>query len=74
MHQVGSQGDLFAAIQEAGTERRDRLLATVDTVNRDMRRGTLRFAAEGIGQPWRMKRERVTPDYTTSWSQLPLVG
>lgn len=68
------QGELFGP--DAGTDdaRRGRLLATLDTVNRQMGRGTLRFGAEGTRQPWRMKRDRVTPGYTTRWGELPVAG
>ncbi|TNF52133.1 MAG: DUF4113 domain-containing protein [Gammaproteobacteria bacterium] len=38
------------------------------------RRGTLRCLAEGLVQPWRMRRERKTPGYTTDWRELPVVG
>ncbi len=34
---------------------------------------TLHSAAEGVQQGWRMKREKVSPGYTTHWDQLPLV-
>lgn len=64
------QGDLFAA---QAPDARSRLLALVDETNRAMGRGTLRFAAEGIAQPWKMKRERVTPAYTSDWGALPEV-
>ena len=29
--------------------------------------------AEGIKRPWTMKREMLTPSYTTHWNQLPEV-
>jgi DNA polymerase V len=66
------QGELFALAGDVDTPRRDRLLAMLDTVNQQLGRGTLRFAAEGAIQPWRMKRDRVTPGYTTRWASLPL--
>jgi len=68
------QGDLFAAEAESGSARRDRLLQTLDSVNQQMGRGTLRFAAEGVFHPWKMRRDRVTPGYTTDWGQLPRAG
>lgn len=36
-------------------------------------RGTLRSAAEGVHTPWTMKRERVSPAYTTDWKAVPVV-
>ncbi len=64
------QGDLFAPPE---TATRSRLLALVDAANRGLGQGTLRFAAEGIGQPWKMRRERMTPAYTSDWGELPEV-
>jgi DNA polymerase V len=66
------QGELFAP-QDA-TDTRARLLAVLDAMNRRLGRGTLRFAAEGVEQPWRMRRERVTPSYTSDWDELPRVN
>jgi DNA polymerase V len=45
----------------------------VDEANRTMGRGTLRFAAKGISQPWKMKRGRMTLAYTSDWGELPEV-
>lgn len=65
-----SQGDLF--FQEAqAPERRNRLMATMDAVNSEMGKGTLRLAAEGVGQTWKMRRGNLTPSYTTEWDTLP---
>ncbi len=42
----------------------------VDSVNRRWGSGTLRYAASGIEQKWSMKRELLTPRYTTCWKEL----
>ena len=54
-------------------EREQRLMATLDAVNARFGRGTLRPAATGLdaGQPWRMRSENRSPDYTTCWADLP---
>jgi DNA polymerase V len=31
-----------------------------------------RSAAEGIRKTWQMKRERMSPGYTTDWKQVPV--
>ncbi|HBT2488814.1 TPA: DUF4113 domain-containing protein [Klebsiella aerogenes] len=36
-------------------------------------RGTLYFAGQGIQAPWQMKREMLSPSYTTCFSDLPVV-
>lgn len=64
------QGELFAAMPEVHSDRRDRLMSTLDEVNREMGKGTLRFLAEGAAKPWKMRRENLTPSYTTDWGAL----
>jgi DNA polymerase V len=67
-------GDLFAPTTAGTTERRQQLLSVLDGINQRWGRGTLRFLAEGLHQPWRMRRERMTPGYTTDWQGLPVAG
>ena len=69
-------GDLFAPVAPAGAARLARLLEVLDGVNGRWGRGTLRYLAEGGagGQPWRLRRERLSPAYTTRWEELPGVG
>lgn len=50
----------------------DRLMAVMDRVNATWGRGTLRSAATGITKAWAMRRERMSPQYTTHWEQLPM--
>ncbi len=51
-----------------------RLMLTLDRVNREFGRSTLRLAAEGVSQPWQMRRSRRSPRYTTRWSELVEAG
>ncbi|ARJ43931.1 DNA polymerase V subunit UmuC [Pantoea alhagi] len=48
------------------------LMRVVDSLNHT-RRGTLWFAGQGIQKPWQMKREMLSPAYTTRFSDLPHV-
>ena len=51
--------------------RRRKLMALVDRINRLEGRGTLRFAAQGATDAkWHMKRERLSPAWTTDSRQL----
>jgi DNA polymerase V len=50
-----------------------RLMQAMDRINAIWGRGTLRSAAEGIQKNWKMKRERMSPYYTTNWAQVPVV-
>ena len=65
-------GDLFAATRIEATERRERLMAVMDGINTRWGRGTVRYLAEGLAQPWQMRRGRMTPRYTTCWDELPV--
>ncbi len=50
---------------------RARLMAVMDKVNRGAGRGTLQLAAGGVHNLWAMRREHVSPAYTTRWDELP---
>ena len=63
------QGDLFSTARD-----NTRLMQVMDRINGLWGRGTLRSAAEGVHREWRMKRERMSPGYTTCWTELPLAS
>lgn len=65
-----AQVSLFADLED---DRGQRLMATLDVINQRWGRGTLRSAAEGMEKPWQMKRQRLSPSYTTDWDGLPMV-
>jgi len=65
-------GDLFARLGPETAARRERLMAVMDGINHRWGRGTMRYLAEGLAQPWQMKRQRMTPRYTTCWAELPV--
>ncbi|NIA19051.1 MAG: DUF4113 domain-containing protein [Xanthomonadaceae bacterium] len=53
--------------------REERLMSAVDGINNRLGNGIVRFAAEGLKQPWRLKAANLTPAYTTRWSDIPVV-
>lgn len=61
-----AQRNLFSTARD-----NTRLMQVMDRINAVWGRGTLRSAAEGIEKSWKMKRERVSPGYTTCWGQVP---
>ena len=63
------QGNLFAGHRENPA-----LMQVMDRINQQWGRGTLKLAAEGVGQAWKMRRERMSPAYTTNWKELPRVN
>ncbi|MDR0466436.1 MAG: Y-family DNA polymerase [Deltaproteobacteria bacterium] len=69
----GSLLDIAAPDERKGRDAK--LMAALDAVNKRLGRGTVRFGAEGAPDaPWRMKQARRSPQYTSAWEDLPLVG
>lgn len=65
------QGDLFAEQQQ--DPRREDLIKVVDRINQG-RLGKVYFAARGRDmKEWTMKREQLSPRYTTSINEIPTV-
>lgn len=52
-------------------ERRNsqQLMSTLDKINRQGK-SKLFFAGQGISKPWLMKREHLSPAYTTNWNDI----
>jgi DNA polymerase V len=67
------QFSLFDAQGGAADTRSEKLMGTLDGINRRYGRGALRLAAEGVEKTWQMRRGNLSPGYTTSWEGLPLV-
>ncbi|MGK9173406.1 Y-family DNA polymerase [Yokenella regensburgei] len=51
----------------------DALMTMIDQLNAKGGKGTLYFAGQGIQQQWQMKREMLSPRYTTRFSDLLVV-
>ena len=65
------QTALFSSAHD--TPESARLMQTLDRINARWGRGTMRLAAEGFDHSWQMKREHLSPCYTTEWNDLPHV-
>ena len=65
------QGNLFLPHYDSAQQQR--LMKTVDRLNNRLGKDTLFWAASGIKKSWATKREKVSPRYTTCWSELPIV-
>ena len=74
-------GVMLGNLSQAGVQqftlfekRKDRpaLMQAMDRINTVWGRGTLKLGAEGVNQEWRMKREKMSPRYTTCWDELPV--
>lgn len=63
------QADLFFAGRNS-----DALMMVMDRINSTWGRGTVKSAAEGVTKAWCMKRERMSPRWTTNWAEIPVVA
>lgn len=63
------QPDLFAPPVR---ERDRRVIKALDDINRNLGRGTIRYGWPGAGPGWRMRQRRLSPGYTTRWTDLPV--
>ncbi len=59
--------DLFASMQSAGSQK---VMAVLDAINTRWGRGTLRPGGVPVSPYWGMKRELLSPSYTTRVDQL----
>ncbi len=67
------QFDLFNQPSAASLQHKDQLMALLDQINHRFGRHTLKLAAEGFHSSWQMRSDRLSPRYTTQWSDLPKV-
>lgn len=61
------QGDFWTA---PDTPRRKALMKALDTLNADHGRATVRFAATGLKQGWKLRCEQRSARYTTEWAEI----
>jgi len=61
------QRDLWTA---PDPPRRKKLMASIDKLNAEHGRGTVRFAASGMAQEWKLRCEQRSQRFTTAWSEL----
>lgn len=65
---AGAQTDLFS--QSPAIPKSNKLMATMDSINRKMGKESVKLASEGFKRPWKMRQENKSPSYTTNWQQL----
>ena len=50
--------------------KRDNLNSAVDLINQIIGRNTVHIGSQGISRKWQLKREKLSPCYTTKWNDL----
>jgi len=67
------QTSLFDSLSSEKRETLQRLMQTMDQINRKHGTGTLTFAATGLERPWLIKAEHRSSRHTTCWDELVIV-
>ncbi|HLO62718.1 MAG TPA: DUF4113 domain-containing protein, partial [Azonexus sp.] len=70
---ANQQFSLFVPAGVANS-RNERLMATMDAINGRYGRGSLKLASEGVAKTWQMRRENLSPRYTTEWAGIAKVS
>ena len=55
------------------TTQKQKLMECLDSINEKYGMGSVQIASAGIVKPWQMRREIKSPNYTTCWSEIPIV-
>jgi DNA polymerase V len=73
LHPKGiQQACLFEDTQQDA--RASQRMQVIDAINQKMGRDTITLAASDIQKRWAMRRDKVSPNYTTSWDEIPRVS
>lgn len=67
-----TQFDLFGETSPT-TFGNSKLMSVIDQINQQHRKNSIFFAIKGTNQDWSMKRNLLSPAYTTNWSELVVV-
>ena len=62
-----TQFNLFTKINHS---RDKKLMEAFDKINNSWGSQTIRSAASGFNKPWAMKRNSISPMYTTDWKDI----
>jgi DNA polymerase V len=61
------QGSLFDNVDR---DKHHEVMAAIDRINQKYGRDTLKIAAQGSGRKWKLRQEKLSPSYTTRWSDI----
>ncbi|HBX49463.1 MAG: SOS mutagenesis and repair protein UmuC [Bacteroidetes bacterium RIFOXYA12_FULL_35_11] len=48
----------------------EKLMKVFDAINEKMGKDKLRFAAQGFDRKWKLRQEKLSPNYTTKWEDI----
>lgn len=71
-HDNEQLGLLAEPVSDEKRERNERLMATMDKLNREHGKNTVRLGMPRKLNAWELRCEHRTPRYTTKWNELPI--
>ncbi len=63
------QGDFL----EGDMSSNGKLMLALDSLNQRFGRGAVKVSTQGAYQDWQMRQESKSPNYTTNWTEVPVV-
>jgi len=63
----------FDLLHPGQSQQSDQVMHVMDKINKIQGKGALFLAAQGVSKPWYMRQQFTSPQYTTKWSELPVV-
>jgi DNA polymerase V len=66
---AAKQRDLFISHSKKG-DRWEKTMSILDDFNKKVGYRAIRFASEGIEKPWKTRRAKCSPRYTTRWEEV----
>lgn len=75
LSEISGRSNLQLDLFEPGyyNSKKEKLMAAVDRLNRKWGGGAVAYASSGIIKRWAMQRKILSPKYTTSWLEIPVV-
>lgn len=58
----------------AENDREETVSKLIDSLNAKLGKGAVFNLAEGTSRSWAMRRDLLSPDYTTNWNSIPSIG
>lgn len=61
-----------SVFDEEDREKGHEITKAIDVINRLMGRDKVRLAVQGFDRKWRLRQEKLSPNYTTRWEDIPV--
>jgi DNA polymerase V len=72
LHELNKEKEIKGLL-DIDREQSDSIMKAIDEINHRYGCSTLQLASEGIKKSWSMRREKVSPNYTTNFNHLMIV-